>query len=1085
MNLKAFLENNEGKKKIIITDDVQNVNNLIFRLCEKDDKKISNANVVTILDVAKEIVLDYIFSNDNANISDFNYINRESAVSIVGKILNSLKEKLTFVHEDSFCTATYREIYDNINLIRLNGKEEIVSNDKQKLKEDLDLLIASYDSELKNDNYYDDARILIKAKECGIDNSNENVVYGILDFNHSFSMVEIDLINHLVNNNNNFIEIDKNKKIKNVVFKECYSYFDEVNEVLVDLGKKDILETLILYTDDIYYPYIKSIFGRAGIETSFTTGFKATNVNYIKDIKYLLNFAINDYYYKDLKPLCLDELIRLDKETKEESKEESNNNNSNNNSNNNNSDNEESNKDDSKYLSLIKQFEKGINLGISCKLKAYSDFINCENYDDFIKKRNLIDKTDKNDENVENEGKRIISKEFFVFMKNIVQIFTKYNERKDLSALVLELMGFIDEYKVKINKDLNEHNQTIKSKLFEMSESLKLMDSFKDSREGLIYLDNLLDALIVSDAYESGSLEVRKINKAKVFNKKNIYILGLTSKQYLGNNPESPVLSVECRKELCEYQYEKQKYNLQLLSDEENMKKEYIFDTCDYLLEDSNLNVFCSKYDQIENYPLSKAPIFNQLMEKYKIKKLSDTKYSYPIFTEEYTFDAKEEMMQIEKEVKGIVEERKKKKEEKVKKKENKSDGNDDSNKENINNKNILVFSKSSLDEFIKCEVKYYYNHILHLSSEDYAELEHDKWLSTLKRGSLVHDILQKYVEEVFQTTRDDAKQKKYGEKINETIFEEKCNEVFEEYDIIQASSDKIKENEKKDIKGKLNDYLNRMHEEFSDPKNEWYVESCEVNFGPEFDSDGNIKKEDEDKSLCFQEFENKERIYFRGRIDRIDRSKNDDNKIRIVDYKTGNTKTFIEKVINDRQHHIYAWYEKNKDKEKDNEKEKDVKVEFRYEFIDYKDYPDNVDGKGKEIKMYEIKNEDLNEPIDVKTYKEIISFMNGEKKLSNIKYIKKNCEYCKYKDICVLILNQNKEIKSNEDKKKDASNKEEKVKNTVSKNTKKTNSNDANNDTKSTPKKGKTKKTNIVNDKSDKNQVTKKTKKTTKDNKK
>ena len=1024
MNFKSFLKEEKEKKKVIITDDIQNVNNLIFRLCE-DGEKVGNVNVVTIIDIAKEIVMNEVLSKKNGNICDFNYINRDSAVSIIGKILNKLGNKIKFVNEDSFCTATYREVYENVNLIRLNKKENVPN--KSSLKNDMDLIIKEFNKELEDNKYYDDARIILEANEF-IKNqkSEESIIYALCDFNHSFSKSERDLIEKVSNSNIELLEIDKEDGKKEIVFKECYGYFNEVNEILLDLDKKKISETVILYTDDIYYPYIKSVFGSSGIETTFTTGFKASNVNYIKDIRYILNFAINNYNYKDLKPLCLDALMSFidKKEQKTDEKQKIKGEKK--------TKGEEKVKEDKKSISLIKQFEKGIGLEISCKLETYSDFTKSKDYNDFIKKRYPEDKKDKIDDN----KKIVICEEYYDFIKCIVKLFEDYHKDKKLSTLILGLMKFIDEYKGRGNEDLNRYNQAIRSKLFEISESLELMDNFDDDREGLIYLDSLLDKLTLSDSYKHGMLEVQKLNKTKVFNKKNIYIIGLTTKQYLGNNAESPVLSDESRKELCEYQYEGEKYNLQLVHDEENMKREYLFDTCDYLLNDSNVNVFCSKYDQMNNYPLSRAPIFSQLMDKFGVNKITEAEYSYPILDKEYIFDAKKEFEKIEDSQK--VNNKKITVSTTVNNEEFKSDEDpgidNDTGNDNKNGKQLLVFSHSGLKEFLNCSVQYYYNHILHLKAEDYIELGHDNWLDPLKRGSMVHEILQQYVEKVFKTTSEKASKKKYQKEIDEKLFNEICDNVFSKYNkIIQSASKEIIEKTIEDIKQKLKDYLVRMHKEFADKENEWYVEDCEVSFGSIFDKD-NKKSKEKETLYCAQEFSidnkddtkkgegkkksgtkkneekkedssnndesNVEKIYFTGRIDRIDKSKKDPKKVRIVDYKTGNTKKFIEDIANDKQHHIYALCFK------DDKKNKDNSVEFRYEFIDYSDYADNLDTDGKVISQYDIKNSELKPPLEEKVFNSIKSFINGDTKLSSIKYTKSKCAYCKYGDICALKLN-------------------------------------------------------------------------------
>ena len=54
-----------------------------------------------------------------------------------------------------------------------------------------------------------------------------------------------------------------------------------------------------------------------------------------------------------------------------------------------------------------------------------------------------------------------------------------------------------------------------------------------------------------------------------------------------------------------------------------------------------------------------------------------------------------------------------------------------------------LSFSKSALDEFLDCPLKYHYQKDLHIDQEDYTEYNPDKWLDAKTIGTLIHKILE------------------------------------------------------------------------------------------------------------------------------------------------------------------------------------------------------------------------------------------------------------------------------------------------------------------------------------------------------
>ncbi|WP_222429927.1 PD-(D/E)XK nuclease family protein [Paenibacillus cremeus] len=68
-----------------------------------------------------------------------------------------------------------------------------------------------------------------------------------------------------------------------------------------------------------------------------------------------------------------------------------------------------------------------------------------------------------------------------------------------------------------------------------------------------------------------------------------------------------------------------------------------------------------------------------------------------------------------------------------------------------------LAFSASKLEMYARCPLQYYYHDILGVRKNDTAVLDRSKWLNALQRGSLMHDIFNKYLTEMKEQRRSAA----------------------------------------------------------------------------------------------------------------------------------------------------------------------------------------------------------------------------------------------------------------------------------------------------------------------------------------
>ncbi len=164
-------------------------------------------------------------------------------------------------------------------------------------------------------------------------------------------------------------------------------------------------------------------------------------------------------------------------------------------------------------------------------------------------------------------------------------------------------------------------------------------------------------------------------------------------------------------------------------------------------------------------------------------------------------------------------------------------------------------FSASSIDNYLICPLKFYFQDILNL--QESLELEEE--VEAKVYGSIIHSILEilqkKYV----------GKEVKYKElEEMKKNLDEKIDEVFKEKGFKENLQNKI-----------LKKLINLRIEKFLE-----YEEAFPVPFEI-------VEVEKYIENISFNG------VKFKGRIDRIDKI---DNKYRAVDYKTGSVKSFIEK---------------------------------------------------------------------------------------------------------------------------------------------------------------------------------------------
>lgn len=171
--------------------------------------------------------------------------------------------------------------------------------------------------------------------------------------------------------------------------------------------------------------------------------------------------------------------------------------------------------------------------------------------------------------------------------------------------------------------------------------------------------------------------------------------------------------------------------------------------------------------------------------------------------------------------------------------------------------------SVSQLEHYASCGLKYYFHYVLKLRPKEIAEYDRTRWLQADKRGSLLHEIFRRYLEDVTDRgTRATIHDRSRLTAIVESVIEEYAA-------VVPAPSVHILAKESEEIR--------RDTEIFY--RNEVSREGQPCFFELEL-------RTDEGEPLAI-ELPNGTRFALKGFVDRVDRI--GPHEYRIIDYKTGN----------------------------------------------------------------------------------------------------------------------------------------------------------------------------------------------------
>lgn len=296
-----------------------------------------------------------------------------------------------------------------------------------------------------------------------------------------------------------------------------------------------------------------------------------------------------------------------------------------------------------------------------------------------------------------------------------------------------------------------------------------------------------------------------------------------------------------------------------------------------------------------------------------------------------------------------------------------------------------VIKSATALETLAECPRKFYLKYLMGLSPKEDIEIRVDRWLDASTKGIIVHEVLNNY----FNLNEEEQTKDKLVELVEEQcILAEKENvyllhEVYlrEKQNLIDACQNII------DIT--INDI-------------EWKVLVNELSFGDKAKKNNEIFGMIPNQKIDIMGLE----LDISGAIDRVDISRTDESKFRIVDYKTGNMSNFDKKL------RVTTGRGKNKDY--------DYSQTQKLQYYIYKKALEKIleskyISSKQEVKRftYIFEGHENNGTIDLDFNEEFIEIIeNRIKNLLDMDILKsqdeviydpeENCKYCDYSPICI-----------------------------------------------------------------------------------
>lgn len=894
--------------KYIITDFVKNVNRMIRRE-NYAGKKTAGEEAVTVLNLAWQVIIQ---EKAGKGLMAARLVNNNTAAAI---LLQILFKNNYFVPAESLCLATAKEVLTNMNLLRCNKHTEPVTG----IARDLSDLTREYEAVMKGKDLYDGAMVLAEAKELlEKDPGKYRSEWKDADFEKCYfstpSTLEQEVV-ALIAGAGSFDAVNdygKPAKAGNITYEfiKCYGIVNEADFVAKDIieNKTPLGDVTVICDPKTYGPYLEEAFAKRGLNFTYTAGVPASGLNVIQLYKDLIKWYQSGCRYEELFQVAFNPIFAMKIKDAATGAEET--------------------------VPVGKAFLKGISYNVGWGTDRYMH----------------VDRTAYDRKNDPSGLKETPDDKAFrtEMLKELGELGDQLDKASQASDFFDALSDFVNSHKPAKNVEY----KVITAALLNLRKNMSAAGiSFSDKEDVADYVLHELDSLSYSETEAPDAAEVTSLYAPVCPERKHLYVLGLSNKEFGVSTAESPVLGDNDRAALfgdpaCG--------NVTLAKDAVERKERIYKDTLEMAGEGSVIRLLCSTADILNKGEcVAPSAFFEKLAEtRNKAAKTEDsyyeiTNHDVDIKREDYWKDF-------------------------------------DTTYPPVTDPIEITFSKSRLDTFLECPLKSHYQNDLHIDEEEYREFDPGSWLGANEKGTMIHRILELYAEKELVGNPSVSSVLDPTAKAFTDAYDKALKEAEE---TVPAPNAVIRDAEAAECKAIAEEYLKELHSELHNEG--WVVVSCEEEMITDV------------LKLEFTENGHEYVIKFSGNIDRIDKKTCEDGSViyRIADYKTGKYNTAEEMDKKTKQHLIYAQYVSKKY----GEKEKAEVEDFSYLFL-------SALKEGRPEWKAEFLNGELKREILNAGEKALIDAVYAEHN-----YLKKtrkeivktdSCsKYCRYKDICMYEL--------------------------------------------------------------------------------
>lgn len=524
------------KRKILFTDQISLGNALIQRYCLKEHDVIQDIYSYSTYLLAKEVVSAYYSSYELKNID---FIDTNSSVYLLYELLE--QHSLSYIDQEILTLKTVKEIYTTINKIRGYNVSESIQKDQTPQMRDLLKIIALYERELEKTNQFDNIRTIqegIWIMEMGIQNKIsisflipwiQDAVFADLETNerkgiqNDFFSAFLEAVTRETNGqflrlmylpNSSVQESIDRAKVKWKLV-SAYGQYNEVQYIIDEILKhsnRRLDEYNLFFTSNEYENLLLMQLEGRKIPFEMKDCFKASNTEYVQFMLSLIQYAKNDFFYKDVLPILQNPLFSIERVLIQE----------------------ELKKKINLYAPYSKMDLNGLGWG-----------------KEFLKSR-LEDLIQQNETKIQQaEDKKISTliqdRVFYLFLQELLTVF---DEAYPIDRLYQALLDFAKKYTYE-KKDFRSYKELVPLLTKQKIHFAKLSESFKGTfLEKLVLIEKFLNGFQVSYVpnyaicarHDVPKINIYRLNRFQIINRPYNVFLGFSNSQTHQNQFDSVLL---------------------------------------------------------------------------------------------------------------------------------------------------------------------------------------------------------------------------------------------------------------------------------------------------------------------------------------------------------------------------------------------------------------------------------------------------------------------------------------------------------------------------------------------------------------